>query len=527
MLKKTIKPNNLAVIFSCVGLILSFVYFIVEIRAAGNVSFTADTIVSLSGITDGSLYIASSSQATSASINGATLTVGAIPDGDDFILKTSTSTIALKLTPSGGTVDLTFAGSSLSTGYISQWTLTATGATTVAQIVDAPLANTSYSVNVDGSLLNSYQSTAAGEVSFTYSGGWSSKVFTIEESSTIEAPTIGTPAALSSSSVRWNFTDNANNETGFRLYDSSGNLTASSSNSNLSYLDESGLSENTGYSRYVRAFNANDSSASSSAASAYTLADTPTNLAATVSSQSVSLSVDTFPNSASSSSGYYFYRTNDESNYNSGWIQTNSWQDIGVFNCNITYTWAVKYRNGDGTQTSAVSITPSSIPKTCGGATLFYDNIIYSATSSTVSIPITTSTSLNISESTQITLESIKVKIAGILAKINDLKTQISQIQNHPTELSRFSGFPSSLKKGMRNNDVKKLQQFLNSDPDTKIISSGLGSPGNETNYFGSLTEKAVKKFQLKYKLVFSENDTGYGYVGPKTRAKLKEIFGK
>jgi peptidoglycan hydrolase-like protein with peptidoglycan-binding domain len=39
------------------------------------------------------------------------------------------------------------------------------------------------------------------------------------------------------------------------------------------------------------------------------------------------------------------------------------------------------------------------------------------------------------------------------------------------------------------------------------------------------LTEAAVQKFQLKYGVVASPNDPGYGYVGPKTGAKLAEVF--
>jgi peptidoglycan hydrolase-like protein with peptidoglycan-binding domain len=46
------------------------------------------------------------------------------------------------------------------------------------------------------------------------------------------------------------------------------------------------------------------------------------------------------------------------------------------------------------------------------------------------------------------------------------------------------------------------------------------------TGYFGQLTKKAVQKFQLNYKVVGSKNDPGFGFVGPKTRAKLQEIFG-
>ena len=47
----------------------------------------------------------------------------------------------------------------------------------------------------------------------------------------------------------------------------------------------------------------------------------------------------------------------------------------------------------------------------------------------------------------------------------------------------------------------------------------------NETTTFGSLTEKAVQKFQVKYNLA-KEGDSGYGTVGPKTRAMLQEVFG-
>jgi peptidoglycan hydrolase-like protein with peptidoglycan-binding domain len=94
---------------------------------------------------------------------------------------------------------------------------------------------------------------------------------------------------------------------------------------------------------------------------------------------------------------------------------------------------------------------------------------------------------------------------------------------NTPTKAG--SGFfTGNLSKGDSNSDILRLQQLLNTDPDTKIASIGVGSPGNETGMFGSLTEKAVGKFQLKYKLA-EPGDPGFGSVGPATRDMLQEVF--
>ncbi len=93
-----------------------------------------------------------------------------------------------------------------------------------------------------------------------------------------------------------------------------------------------------------------------------------------------------------------------------------------------------------------------------------------------------------------------------------------------PAPASAPTVFTKVLSLGTVSLDVKKLQQLLNQDSDTKIALSGIGSPGQETTYFGALTKKAVGKFQLKYKLILSDKDPGYGLVGPKTRAKLNEI---
>ena len=98
-----------------------------------------------------------------------------------------------------------------------------------------------------------------------------------------------------------------------------------------------------------------------------------------------------------------------------------------------------------------------------------------------------------------------------------------SLVESVPTSISAV--FTKSFSMGSNGSDIRRLQQLLNSDPDTKITASGAGSPGNETDRFGSLTKAALIKFQIKYNIVKSLKDIGAGTLGPKTRAKLKEIF--
>ena len=85
----------------------------------------------------------------------------------------------------------------------------------------------------------------------------------------------------------------------------------------------------------------------------------------------------------------------------------------------------------------------------------------------------------------------------------------------------------SNLKAGSSGNDVLRLQQFLNSDADTTIALSGVGSSGAETTTFGSLTKNAVIKFQNKYSAeILAPNglSSGTGIVGVSTRAKLNTL---
>ncbi len=123
-------------------------------------------------------------------------------------------------------------------------------------------------------------------------------------------------------------------------------------------VSDSSLSANTQYAYDVRfADYAANASAYGTSASKYTLAPTPANLAAVAARISITLSVDQFTNDTAGSSGYYF--VNSTASTTSGWIQANFWTDTGL-TCGVSYSYTVKHRNGDGTETSTVSLDASA-----------------------------------------------------------------------------------------------------------------------------------------------------------------------
>ncbi len=75
--------------------------------------------------------------------------------------------------------------------------------------------------------------------------------------------------------------------------------------------------------------------------------------------------------------------------------------------------------------------------------------------------------------------------------------------------------FVSNLTAGSRGADVQALQIFLNTRG-YSVASSGPGSPGSETTFFGNLTKAAVIKYQKAKGIT-----PAVGYFGPKTRAAI------
>lgn len=87
--------------------------------------------------------------------------------------------------------------------------------------------------------------------------------------------------------------------------------------------------------------------------------------------------------------------------------------------------------------------------------------------------------------------------------------------------------FNTNLRVGSRSSDVMELQKVLNMDSSTMVASTGPGSKGMETSFFGTATRNAVIKFQEKYAsevLTPAGLTKGTGNVFASTRAKLNSV---
>src|SRR5208337_321761 len=120
-------------------------------------------------------------------------------------------------------------------------------------------------------------------------------------------------------------------------------------------------------------------------------------------------------------------------------------------------------------------------------------------------------------------------QINALISQLTQLQQQLSQpITSATANVSANASSPSqgststscaalqrTLSRGMSGSDVQKLQNLL--------IAQGFLAAGNNTGYFGNLTQAAVQAFQAAHNIVSSGTPatTGYGSVGPRTHAAL------
>lgn len=109
------------------------------------------------------------------------------------------------------------------------------------------------------------------------------------------------------------------------------------------------------------------------------------------------------------------------------------------------------------------------------------------------------------------TTAELQAQIASLLAQIQALQAQLA------SAAAPACTFTATLKIASRSDAVKCLQQYLNGAGYT-VATSGAGSSGNETTYFGSKTAAAVKSWQAANTLAAD------GVFGPASRAKYSAL---
>lgn len=113
--------------------------------------------------------------------------------------------------------------------------------------------------------------------------------------------------------------------------------------------------------------------------------------------------------------------------------------------------------------------------------------------------------------------------VPELQAQLQAALSQIEILRAHPdgSVLGASTDCPNlthHLSRGSRGIDVAELQRYL--------IAHGNLASGNDTGYFGSLTERAVKDWQSEHNIVSSGTPatTGHGAVGPGTRTVIHAL---
>ncbi|MGH7193791.1 MAG: peptidoglycan-binding domain-containing protein, partial [Candidatus Saccharimonadales bacterium] len=105
-------------------------------------------------------------------------------------------------------------------------------------------------------------------------------------------------------------------------------------------------------------------------------------------------------------------------------------------------------------------------------------------------------------------------------ATVENVQAILSGEPTSATSTPASSCYSSSrnLTIGSEGQDVRTLQSFLNTHG-ANVASSGPGSPGAETTYFGALTQNAVARFQAAHAV-----SPAVGYFGPLTQIAISSV---
>lgn len=229
-----------------------------------------------------------------------------------------------------------------------------------------------------------------------------------------------------------------------------------------------------------------------------TAPSTPVGLAVETPSSVTQLTMNWTANSESDLSGYYVYRS-ASSGGTFALLATlasgiTSYTNTGLSG-STSYYYKISAYNSSGFESAAsseISATTLNAPSGGGGGGIR---------------PTTSSSSKAVAVFSSSISSTAKSNPAPLVANPSSVARLVSPVFNR------------NLVRGSKGEDVSNLQKLLAQDK--TVYPEGIVSGS-----FGPMTEKAVKKFQEKYGIA-GPGKEGYGAVGPKTRGKIIEIFGR
>ncbi len=193
---------------------------------------------------------------------------------------------------------------------------------------------------------------------------------------------------------------------------------------------------------------------------------------------------------------------------------------IGV-TVNTTTKPAIQTNNGNGSNTSSTG-SSSSTQQPSGGGSVGGGGSTGGGTPSNTGGAIVTSGGGGIFTQPSQENNSPNSETNHEDNRPTNTTTNTTQLTEHQTYLATLArNIRGRFIIGSTSNQVKTLQTLLASN-------KAIYPEGRKTGYYGPLTIQAVQRFQRKYGIVShgTPRTTGYGYVGPRTLTKMKEVYG-
>lgn len=379
---------------------------------------------------------------------------------------------------------------------LKEWTATGRGATTTVFTIGDLTPSAYYIVSVDNINKKTLQANGSGRISYTYSGGWSTHVFDVVLDTTSPAPSsILSPA---------NNTSLAQGTTPVLTWSSAADT-------------KSGLAK---YQLYIDGSLAIDNIATTT-----TSASVPSSLSCNYYHSWYVRAVDNAGNGTDSVSRHF----------------TTPCGTITIPVSAIVHQSQIKSHSISMTQTPSrdfIENTSTAIPNTppihvysrnltLGDIGVDVSTLQAFLISSKYYIPAGITGYFGMQTRAALAMYQTKHKIIPAVGYFGPITrasvkggTSMPSTTKSNITVGTFYVFTKNLKLYDSGSEVKKLQHFLNTHG-FAVASTGSGSLGNETNFFGHLTIRTLIKFQNVHAdriLIPLGLSMGTGYFGPSTR---------